>query len=270
MMFRTAPAPTKANNSFLLSLGMVNIPLAVLSGHESTRVERKEFFQGDVDKPIGRQAFNKADGTAVEPADVTRMALSSTGAWVLLSDDEIAEATMPKGVAEVVAFVPVNKIAANYVTSKVDQVRARTTGLNKPQAGAAEHAYGLFLAGLRARKVAALVQVALRGPAQYALITADGDLQWVYPADGIRQPKPMNPVVLQDRELDLMGQLIDSYPKGAPVITDTTAEAVQAFVDAKAALNGATPTVTEPAEAVQSDLFAALTASIEAKKAGAA
>lgn len=281
-MFRTAPAPTKANNSFLLSLGMVNIPLAILSGTESTRVERKEFVKGDPNHPVGRTAYDKAEletsrrtdphGSIklVEQADIVRMAESSDGKWVILTDDEIAEVTMPKGVAEVTAFVPANKVATNYVTVKVDQVRARTTNMNKAQCGAAERAFALFLAGLKSRKVSALIQLALRGPAQWAVITSEGDLLWLHPADGVRQPKPMTPAVLQDRELDLMGQLIDSYPKATPVITDDTAAAVQAFVDAKAAADGVAPTVSAPAEAVFGDLFAALSASIDAKKAGAA
>lgn len=268
-MFRTADAPTKANNSFLLSLGLVNIPLAVLTGTESTKVERKEFVQvGDAWASVGRAAINKADGKLVEASDIVRQAQATNGEWVILTDDEIAEATMPKGVAEVIAFIPAAKLRDAYVTEKVDQVRAKTSGLKAAQVQAAERAFGLFLAGLKSRKVVALVKVALRGPARYAGITADGDLLWLHPSDAIRQPKPLTPVVLSDQELSLIGQLIDSYPKAVKPLLDESAVAVQAYVDAKAGNGGNVVTdLPEPELVAGGDMLAALHASIDAQKA---
>lgn len=263
-MFRNAPAPIKGNNSFLLSLGLVNIPLAVLTGVESTRVARQEFVVG-TDHAVGRTAFDKTTGLNIDQASIVRMAATSTGEFVELTDEEIEAATMPKGVAEVVSFVPVSKLHNAYVTEKVDQVRAKTSGLKAAQAQAAERAFGLFLAGLKARKVVALIKVALRGPARYAAITADGDMLLLFPSDAIRQPKPLAACKATAQELSLMGQLIDSYPQGTPVINDETAAAVQAFVDSKA--TGKAQTLAAPNMiGADDDLFGALTASIVAKQ----
>lgn len=265
MTHRLADAPQRAHTSFTLSMGLVNLPLAVLSGTESTRVERKEFVEGDVNRPVGRQPYDKSNGEVVEQQAIVRMAQGANGAWVVLTDDEIAEATMPKGVAEVIAFVPANKVHGNYVTEKVDQVRAKTSGLNAAQRNAANAAFATFLAGLRETKTVALVCVALRGPARYAGITADGDFLQFHTADAIRQPAPLPQVEVPAQASALMTQLIASYPKGVPTLKDTTAVAVQAFVDAKAE---GVEVVAVPEQANPTyDLMAALTASVDAAQA---
>lgn len=265
-MFRTAPAPTRGTNSFLLSLGLVNIPLAVYSGVESTRVERHEYTKvDDALVAVGRAEINKVTRELIERDAIIRMATATSGELVELTDDEIADATMPKGVAEVISFVPMSKLLTAYTTERVDQVRAKTTGLKPAQAQAAEHAFALFLAGLKARKVAALVKVALRGPARYAAITADGDMLMLHPSDGIRQPKAMQTAKLNDQELNLIGQLIDSYPHDVKPLEDDTAKVLQAFVDAKATGKAPTP-LAEPEIDAGTDMLAALMGSIDARK----
>lgn len=256
---RLAAAPTKASTSFLLSVGLVNIPLGVLSGVEATTVKRREFVAG-TDHEVGRKQYDKTTGKDVDPAQVVRMAEASNGLMVELTDDEIAQATMPKGVAEVLAFVPTAQLD-QYLPEKIDQVRARTSGMNKAQVAAAERAFGLFLAGLRTKNVVALISVALRGPAKYGYITSDGDLVWLYPADGIRQPKALNVGEYTEREMDLIGKLIESFPGEAPVLIDTNAQAVQAFVDQKA--TGSAPTKAEPNMVEVDDLLAALQGSVK-------
>lgn len=264
-MFRTALAPTRANISFTLSLGLVNLPLSILTGMEDTKVARSEFVDGDTDHPVGRQPYDKTTGTVVDASVIVRMAQATNGAYVVLTDDEVVQATMPKGVAEVVAFVAMKDVKSAYLTEKVDQVRARTSGLKGAQIVAAERAFGLFLAGLKARKVVALIQVALRGPARYAAITPDGDLLMLHPVDAIRKPKEMGSHVYSDKELDLMNQLIASYPQGTPMITDNTAAAVQAYVDIKATGNGPAPLAAPNLDGAD-DLFASLMASVDARK----
>jgi len=265
IMFRTAPAPARANSSFLLSLGLVNIPLSIYTGMEATKVARNEFVNGDVEHPVGRQPYDKVTGQAVDNSVIVRMAQATNGAYVVLTDDEIAQATMPKGVADVVAFVAIKDVKNAYVTEKVDQVRARTTGLKGAQIVASERAFGLFLAGLKARKVVALIKVALRGPARFAAITPDGDLLMLHPVDAIRKPKEMSEQTYSDKELDLMSQLIESYPQGTPMITDDTASALQAYIDTKATGNGPAP-LAQPNLDGADDLFASLMASVENRK----
>ena len=89
---------------------MVNIPLSVYTATEATRVARKEFLHGH--RGRGRpQPDPQGHGRDVSNADVIRMAQADNGAWVILTDDEIAACTSPRGLAEVVSFVPNAKTA---------------------------------------------------------------------------------------------------------------------------------------------------------------
>ena len=119
-----APAPSRATTSITLSFGLVNIPLSVYTGTESTRVARKEFFNGDATIEVGRAAIRKDTGEVIEPTDVVRMALAENGAWVPLTDDEIAACTSPRGLAEIVSFVKI-KDAGKYLVEDVKQVRPK-------------------------------------------------------------------------------------------------------------------------------------------------
>jgi non-homologous end joining protein Ku len=270
-MFRTAPAPTRASNSFTIGFGLLNIPVSVLTGTEETAVKRSEFVtvEGAL-HPVGRVPYDKVTNEVIEDAasNVVRHAHDeASGKDVPLSDDEIAACTMPKGIAEIVSFVPLSKLHQSYLTIGLAQVRARTSGLKEAQKAQAQRAFGLLLTGMREAKVVALVKVALRGPARFAAITPDGDLLWLQASDGIREAQPMTPQVYSDNELSLVSTLIDTIGKGTPVITDDTAAKITEYVASKAA--GVDTPVSEPlAEPTQIDMMSVLSASIDAAKAG--
>lgn len=257
-MYASAPAPVRAHTSITLSALMVSIPLAVYTGTEDTKVTRKEFFNGDANIPLGRAVVRKDNGDVVQATDVTRMAEASNGAWVVLTDDEVAAATSPKGLAEVVSFVPVDEFDA-YLTENLYQVRVkREKGKPNP---AADKALSLLLAGMRERQVGALIKVAMRGPARYAILTVEGDLLMVKPSDAIRQPQPLSDVAVTAAEVAMAVSLIDAIGIGSPVITDDTAPVVQAYVDSKAQ---GLPTPAPVPVAPIDDLMAAFEASIKA------
>src|SRR5262245_34172269 len=89
-----APQPTRAHTSFTLSWSLVAIPVSVYTGTETTRVERREFLEteaGDVE--VGRSPIRKDDGETIDSSLVVRKAQASTGQWVTLTDEEVAEAT---------------------------------------------------------------------------------------------------------------------------------------------------------------------------------
>lgn len=263
-LFAEAQVPGKATTSFTLAFGLMNIPVSVYTGTERTAVTRKEylFHDGAADSsiPIGRVPIRKDTGEVVESADVSRMAEATSGAWVVLTDDEIAQCTSPRGLAEVEAFVPLKDLG-NYVVEKADQVRPKREK-GKPLPGA-EKALATFLAALKARKCAALVQVALRGPARYALVTPDGWLLYILPTDGVRQPLPL-PTTTVKSEVDMALMLIDTVGLSTPVLHDDTATAVQAFVDDKAkGVKAPAPLVAQDTV----DITEALRASVEAIKA---
>ena len=108
-----APSPQRAYTSFTLSWSLVNIPVSVFTGTESTRVSRKEFIEtptGDIE--VGRSPIRKDTGEVVDSADVVRKAEAASGAWVTLSDDEIAEATSTvKGHGEIISFRPSRSVS---------------------------------------------------------------------------------------------------------------------------------------------------------------
>jgi non-homologous end joining protein Ku len=267
MITATAESPSRAHTSFVLSWGMFAIPVGVYTGTEKTAVVRKEYAEGNVARPVGRIAYDKtavaADGTikALDTTEVVRMAEASNGAWVELTDDEIADCTSPKGLGEIVTFVPV-KDTGVYLAADLYQVRPkREKGKASP---AAEKAFGLLLAAMAKRKVQALVKVALRGPARYALLDAEGNLTFVHTCDAVRRPIPLETPKVTPAEVNLAVALIDAVGIDTPVITDDTAAAVRTYVDAKA--KGIPAPAKPAAPAIRDDIMATLEASIAASK----
>ena len=166
-IIRTAPAPTRATTSVVLTVGVVPIPLSVFTAVESTGVVRHEFFNGNADISVGRSPIRRDTGEVIDQADVTRMAQADDGTWVLLDNDEVEAASGAPGGCEVVTFVPV-KDAGQYLIDGLYQVRPK---IDKRGGAAATAAFATLLAGMTARKVHALVKVKLRGTPRYGLLT---------------------------------------------------------------------------------------------------
>ena len=262
-----APAPQRASNSFTLAFGVLNIPLSVYTGTEQTRVSRKEFLQdGDTLIPVGRSPIRTDTGEVIPSDSVVRMVEASTGAWVVLTDDEIADCTCPKGVGDIVTFVPVKDIGA-YLAE--DQAQVRPVAVKGKVDAASDKAFALLCATMKKKKVVALVRVALRGPARYALLGHDGSFTYVRTADQVREARPINDSAkFSDAELNLAAALIDAVGTSTPVLTDDTAPAVRAYVESKAA---GIPVAPKPqVDAIPVDIMAALSASIDAAKAAKA
>lgn len=259
---RTAPAPTRATTSVTLTAGLITIPLSVFTSVEDTSVVRKEFLDGNPDIPVGRVPVRKDNDAIVDAAQVTRMAQASDGTWVVLTNDEIVDCVDATS-GEIVSFVPI-KDAGQYLTDGLYQVRVKsdTKGI------AAIQALSLLFAGMRQRKVHALVRFALRGAPRYALLTADGDLFMIVPANGIREAMGLNWVKHTKAEVDMVCMLIDTIGVDAPVVTDDVAPKVQAYIDDKARKGGVAPSAA-PAKALPNivDLSDLIQASIKQAKA---
>ena len=259
---RTAKAPVRSINSITLSWGLVSIPLSVYSSVEDTAVSRKEFFQGDPEVPVGRTPIRKDTGEPVDSHDVVRMAQASNGAWVVLTDEEIVQATQPKGMAEITTFVPLRNALARYLPENVNQVRPRREK-GKVNPGA-ERAFSLLMAVLAEKQLCALVMVAMRSPARPALLMPNGDLILIRTSDSIREELPMPDYEPSDAELAMGAALVDAVGTSAPALVNTTAEAVQAFVDAKA--GGAPAPVAPDPVIAQNSLEAQIAEAIAAIK----
>lgn len=264
IIIRTAAAPNRATATLTLSTGLITIPLSLYTSIEPTSVGRREFFRGDPGIGVGRSPIRRDTGEVIDYADVTRMTQAADGTWVELTDDEIADCTIERGTCEVVCFVPV-KDAGRYLTDGLYQLRPKR---EKRGGSAAEAAFGLLLAGMKARKVHALVRFAMRGPARYGLLTVDGDLFTLATADAIREALPMPAVKPERSQVAMVCSLIDAIGIDAPRLDDETATAVSAYVNEKAARSGPPAQIKAVKAVAQGDLMEALQASIDAAKKG--
>jgi non-homologous end joining protein Ku len=262
-LIRNAPVPTRATSTVVLSAGLINIPLGVYTAVESTTVVRREFFNGDPSIPVGRVSVRKDTDAVVHTTDVTRMTQADNDSWVVLDDAEIAECVGLSGACEVVCFVPV-KDTGCYLTDGLYQVRPKS---DKKGAAASTAAFGLLLAGMRVRKVHALVRFAMRNTPRYALLTADGDLLVIVTADGIRQAMPLIDTHPSKAEVDMVATLIDTIGIETPTVLDDFSPKVRAYVNAKAATGGVVPTSAPLVATNVVDIADLLAQSIEAAKA---
>ena len=224
---------------------------------------RSEFFQGNPDAPIGRLSYRKDTGEPVDRADVVKMAKASNGAWVEVTDDEVTACTLEKGVAEIESFVPLMDVGL-YSAENVMQLRPKS--VKGKVSTASGKAFALLLTAMAEREVAALVRVAMRGPARPALLMPSGDLLLVRYADAVRKAMPLPDHDFTEAEVNLAKTLIDTVGIDAPALTDETAAKVAALVEAKA--EGVE--VPEPVKATATpvdNLMAALQASIDAAAA---
>jgi non-homologous end joining protein Ku len=268
---RQGPVPARATTSITLTAGAMIFPLSIYTAVSDLSVSRSERLNGDPAVEVGRTSIRKDTGEVVNTDDVTRMAQASTGEWVVVTDAELAEVYGSTGTAEVVSFVPVTD-AGRYVTDGIMQVRASKDKRAAAQA-ANEQAFSLLLTGMRQRQVHALVRFVMRGGPRYGLLTADGDMLTIIPAEAVRAARLL-PIMEHDAaQVDMMGQFIDAIGVTSELVNDDTPTRVQAFIDKKAAECGVTvgdtPVVQHGGNAqVGNDtVMAALEASIAAAKA---
>lgn len=265
-LIRNAPVPTRATSTVVLSAGLINIPLGVYTAVESTTVTRREFFQGDPSIPVGRVSVRRDTDAVIDTCDVTRMTQADNDKWVVLDDAEVAECVGLSGACEVVCFVPV-KDTGCYLTDGLYQVRPKT---DKKGAAASTAAFGLLLAGMRVRKVHALVRFAMRSTPRYALLTTDGDLLVIVTADGIREAMPLVDTKPSKAEVDMVATLIDAIGIETPTVLDDFSPKVRDYVNRKAATGGVVPTSAPLVATNVVDIAGLLEASIAAAKAAKA
>ncbi len=263
-LISTAEAPQRSTGTITLSWGLMNMSLSLYSATEKTDISRKEFVEGDTNRPAGRAIIDKSTGSIVDFGDVKRLVQATNGAWVDVTDDEMASAIGVKNVAEVLTFVPAPEAAEAYVVESYNQVRPKATkGVMEP---ASAQAFALFTTVLEKRNLVALVRLSTRGPARYALVTATGDLFFINSSDEVRKPRSMDLPEVNLDHLRVANQLVDAIGITLPVLPNETAAKIQAIADAKA-----TGMVVEAPQASNAhtgmDLVDQLLLSIDIKKA---
>lgn len=270
---RQGPVPSRATTSITLTAGAMMFPLSIYTAVEDLAISRSERLDGNPAIEVGRTSIRKDTGDVVDVTNVTRMAQATTGKWVVVEDADLAAIYGETGEATIISFVPVAD-AGRYVTDGIIQVRARSDKRAAAQA-ANEAAFSLLLTGMANRQVHALVRFVMRGGPRFGLLTADGDMLTIIPAEAVRAARPL-PMLDHDAvQVDMMSQFIDAVGVTSELVNDDTPAKVQTFIDTKAVEHGVE--VGEPmvvrggnAQAGNDSVMAALEASIAAVKATAA
>ena len=254
--------PAGRQPAITLSFGLVNIPLSVYTGTEETRVARKEFFQG-TNVEVGRSPIRKDTGEIIND-DVVRMAQADSGAWVALTDDEIAACTSPRGLAEIVSFVKAK--VAQYLIEDVKQVRPkREKGKANP---AAEHAFACSRRCCRSARCRPWSRSPCVDRPATPCWTTRATCSWSTRPMPCVAPSTSSTASTHEAELNVANMLIDAVGIDAPVLLDTTAPVVKAYVNDKA--KGIAPAPVAAAPAIPVDVMSQLLASIDAANAAKA
>lgn len=263
-----APAPGRSTGTLTLSVGLVNIPVAVYGGTQETGVKRSRFSAAG--NPVGMRNYDKETGELVPFEELSLRYETDEGVLVELSDEEIAAAVdATNGVAEVVAVVDEEQARREYVTESLLQIRP-SNGSAKKKNPVAQKAFALLMGALEKDHLALVVRYCLRGKPRVGVVTSDGFLRVVYFDDEIREAAPMPTVesagVTED-ELELAGALLKAYyVEEAPAIEDEASAKIRAYAETKAAA-GEVPEAPEKQAVPVTDLMAALSASLDMAKA---
>lgn len=264
-----AQAPS-AGGSYTLTWGLISIPVKLATGTErGTPVPRKQFTPDGHE--VGSRDYDKQTGENYD-GPIVKKALASNGEYVELTDEEMERAigeAVPPGMMPIVSFIPVETIMQEYIVEKQDQLRTATrkVGRDRLPDPAADKAFGLLMAAMKQRNVAALVSIPRRQSACYGAILPDGRFLYLLFAEQVRKPQAMPEPSHSDAELELGLQLIDSVGVSTPILTDVATARVIEYVEAKSAGVVSEPSVPAPVPAPTVDLAAALAASLAVKSA---
>jgi DNA end-binding protein Ku len=273
MTLALAPEPGRSTGSVTISFGLLSIPVSLYSQHQVTRTARHEYVADGSGgwHSVGRQAYDKETGVAVERADVVKM-VDVGGTLVEVDDAAYAAATGAADLAgrlDIEATVPLDDLWSLFGgDGSVWQVRAQK---NKKAGAAAagDRGLALLLAALDRAGVAAVGRTALRGgEVRLVALTPDGSLHALRTVDQQRAQKPLPEVALTEAEVELATTLIESIgtlDTEAEWLNDLGATEVASRAAAVAAAGGvATVTVLDDAPVLDPDaLLATLKASVE-------
>lgn len=260
----------RATWSGAISFGLVNIPVKLY-----TATSRQTVRFNQIDTRTGSRVRQKkvsdADGTEVPPEDIAKGYELASGSYVIVSEDELA-ALDPEAsrTIDLVEFVDQESIDPIFYDSGYYLAPDQAT--IKP--------YALLLSAMTDRDKVGIARFVMRGKEYLAAIRPQGDklvLSTMLYADEIRDAaeipelEGLDDVELDDREVKMAGQLIDSLDTefDPQEFTDTYREKVLDLIERKAAGEEGLVEAPVPVESDKVvDLMAALEASVaEAKKA---
>src|SRR4051812_19815708 len=249
-----------------ISFGLVNIPVK-LCGAVSRKTVHFNQIDARTQARIKQKRVSSEDGSEVPYENIVKGYELSSGAYVIISDDELA-ALDPKALRtiDIDEFVDLSEIDPIYYDSAYFLAPDKAA---KP--------YALLAAAMEEQGKVGIAHFVMRTKQYLAAIRpVDGKLMlstMVY-ADEVNDPSAipeladLDEVELPDKELTMARQLIESLSAEfePDKFQDTYRKAVESLIEAKAAgeeiiapVNG-----VEPAQVI--DLIAALEASVAAAK----
>lgn len=263
-----APAPKQSTGSFTITLGLLPIPVRLLSPVQDTRLVERKMFTKD-GHAVKMPYTDEETGERVEFSEIVKMVQVDDDKFVELSDDEIAAVTagqaVDKGTVKVETFVPVDAIGTRYKVKSEYQLRPQKREVNRRQVDDpnANKLFTLLIETLKAENVAALVRVGLRTEARYGAVTPDGRFCFLHFDAEVREQYPLPDVTLSDGDIEAARGLVKAVGVDTPDLINEAKVAVNEYLERKIAGNAEDLTIEAAPEApAEMDLAAMLAASI--------
>lgn len=244
-----ANAPSRATGSTVLSFGLANIEVDLLTGSQESRVSRSQFVavensEGDTEyHPVGVRSYDK-----VTDADVSRDAIVKgvqvDDRVVVITDDEMRSAGIERGEAPVIGILRRSELSPEQmrwlVPSKIYQVRVRAqrVGRDRRPNKAGEKLFTLMLRSLQRQDAWALLSLSVRdgGAKRFGLLDQWGRLSLLHYADELRLDAelPLTDTTPEEEQLmdEMMQRLVIS---DVPELRDEASANLQRLIDKKLA-----------------------------------
>lgn len=271
-----ANAPSRATGSTVLSFGLANIEVDLLTGSQESRVSRSQFVavensDGQTEyHPVGIRNYDK-----VTEAEVSRDAIVKgvqvDDQVVVISDEEMRSAGIQRGEAPVIGVLKRSDLTPEQmrwlVPSKIYQVRVRAqrVGRDRRPNKAGEKLFTLMLRSLQRHDAWALLSLSVRdgGAKRFGLLDQWGRLSLLHYADELRQEAELPLVDTSSEEEDLMNQMMERmFISEVPMITDETSANLQSLIDKKLAGEDIAPVAQVAPTQAEQDIADLLRASI--------
>jgi len=271
-----ANAPSRATGSTVLSFGLANIEVDLLTGSQESRVSRSQFVavensDGQTEyHPVGIRNYDK-----VTEAEVSRDAIVKgvqvDDQVVVISDEEMRSAGIQRGEAPVIGILKRSDLTAEQmrwlVPSKIYQVRVRAqrVGRDRRPNKAGEKLFTLMLRSLQRHDAWALLSLSVRdgGAKRFGLLDQWGRLSLLHYADELRQEAELPLVDTSSEEEDLMNQMMERmFISEVPMITDETSANLQNLIEKKLAGEDIAPVAQVAPTQAEQDVADLLRASI--------
>jgi DNA end-binding protein Ku len=253
-----------------VTFGLVTVPVRLAIAAKGRDVSFNQICL-EHGGPVGAKSYCKEHDEDLARDQIGRAYQVTKGEYTPVTDEELDALEEVQGqTIDVMRFVPADSIPAVQIERSYF-VEPEDVGVK---------AYALLREAMRNEDVVALTRVVMRNRTHLAVLRIDEEnrllLQGLYWPDEIRKPGFKAPGVdLSEQELNMAQLLVHSmYAPDAKLtvedLHDEYREALMSFIEAKAAGNAQPIEAGKAAGPAMADLMAALTASVNAAKEGAA